>query len=204
MTFDSFLRQLFPERNPIEEVQASIKEIPKRFITAYHCGPLMEDGFSLRHVGTGEGMSALGFGVYFATQEYIAKLYCKYVERRDQVPYLYTVRLDAAGLYNGIWGTPMHLRIALSDATEELARRAGVRQLPRGSRLTHGIGSTAALFAHLGRVEAWEVLDDLGVTGAWEVLGRGDPGDLEIAVWDMSIIEVLDVVPAVDFPGFRS
>lgn len=153
-------------------------------ITAYHCGRrLVGDRFDPKYVGTGEGMTALGPGIYFADNRNIALMYCKYVDE----PYLYTVKLDATGLYDPVWGEPPHLR----DAVVDLVDSFDLDDPYRGVRRTvHGPASTGAVFKHLGPEGGRAALKDVGVTGIFERL----PSDaLEIAVYDPDIIEIVDI-----------
>lgn len=165
------------------EILGQGKPLPPK-VTAYHCGPKIQK-FSLKYVGSGEGMSALGPGIYFATEKFVAANYCKYARNS----YMTEVLIATRGLYDAIWGIPLNLRESLHVATDALAHEMGKKRLPPGLRLTHGPGVIGEVFRHFGAQKGREFLVDLGVTGAYENL-KSDLG-FEIAVYDPSIVRIV-------------
>lgn len=160
-------------------------ELPAPYVTAYHCGrDIGTESFSLKFLGTGEGYKSppLGPGIYCATKENIARIYCKYA--KDAV--LYEVRIPTKGLYSERWG-PAHL----SNAVIELFERESKRHKWR-DRLTSRI---LQLVDMMGAKQAASELVKVGVKGAWENLADGANGQ-EIAVFDPSIIKIIRKEPA--------
>ena len=146
---------------------------------AYHCGRDIGSGlFSLSFIGSGEGYHSppLGPGIYFATNENIARMYCKYVKN----PVFYEVSIPTSGLYNSSWGTPKNLR----DNVYELFNRESEARKWR-DRKTNPI---LQLVDMMGADHAIKSLINAGINGAWEDLPAGGK---EIAVFNPSIIKII-------------
>jgi hypothetical protein len=170
---------------PSEQLLEAASTLPGK-VTAYHCGrPLKGGRFSLSTAGSGEGLSALGPGIYFATEPHIARLYCKYVRN----PIFYTVKIDTRGIYDAVWGVPKKLREPVQKLAAKIAAEKGLKELPMGRRLTHGPGHIGAVFRALGSASGLKALRGAGVTGAYEKL---PVGGFEIAVYDPAIVTMVD------------
>jgi hypothetical protein len=184
--------------------------LPRR-IVAFHGGrPWVGDKPDVRYVGSGEATSThgvgnvLGPGVYFATEEGIAKLYLKYGGNR---PTLHKVLIDTKGLYESRSGKPLWLLNNIEAARDALVSRdefkaklkydsagnpTGVRGHDVGK---HGQGRIGDIFALLGAVEGRKLLRKAGVTGVFE---RLPAGGYEIAVFDPRIVSLLEKMPVYD------
>ncbi len=76
---------------------------------AYHGTPhKISDKFSLKHVGTGEGNQAYGWGLYFTETLDVAKHYAKEVSgfRETEDQHVYTVEIDAFEFQLINWDLP--------------------------------------------------------------------------------------------------
>ena len=149
---------------------------------AFHCGASNIKTFSLKFVGLGEGLSALGPGMYFNSSRVLAERYCKYVSN----PTMYEVSLDTSGFYDSTYGMPLHLRKGLSTLVDSLVESGKLEMSPGGnirgvSPLTHGPGYIGAVFKALGAKEGRVALIKIGITGALEKLPSGA---IEYAVYD--------------------
>jgi len=131
-------------------------------IIAYHGGSLLSNNeFSLKHLGSGEGMAALGKGIYFATNKNIAKLYCK----NSSNPVLYTVEIETDSLYNPVKGIPKEIADKIWDVA---GNGASSKELDKARDI---------------------VEKEMGIKGHYIDLPAGG---LEIAVFDPSIIKIID------------
>lgn len=168
-------------------------------VTAYHCGRKLEGGkFKLSYAGSGEGMQALGPGMYFATEKAVAELYCEYA--RD--PYLYTVEIPTKGLYYAQQGVPEHFREPLHKLRDDLIDEHGEYdklrdeyRLPFARELQYGPGYIGRIFKLLGPKKTISMLGKIGIDGLYAKLGAYAGGAFEIAVYDPSIIRIVDVSP---------
>ena len=152
-------------------------------ITAYHCGRNIEsEQFSLEFFNTGErfGYPPLGPGIYFATEERIARAYCHY----HPEPYLYEVRIPTKSLYNLHTGEPEELRERLA----EWSLKNPMRSKWSGEEL-HPWDKIERITRTQGAQKAAKVLSDLGIRGGWTTLLAGG---LEVAVYDTSIVTIVN------------
>ena len=154
--------------------------------TAYHCGkPDIEADFNFGFAGSGEGLSLLGPGLYFATKRDIAKNYCKY--SKNAVMYKAQIPKDA--LYNPTTGLPLHLREKIASILAIIRNETG-RDPYRGiDSFKHGKGSIGAVVKHYGPEEGRRVLIKNGILGAIEILPSQN-GE-EIALFDIDSISIL-------------
>jgi len=182
----------------------------------YHVGSKLYGGnFDFSYLGTGEGMGALGPGIYFSDNKNLAKLYAKYHKR----PYLYKAIIQADKLLNMVTGEPRHL----SDKVNQI--RAQLQDLlPDKRDCSHcrGTGNYYQIKCHdcdgTGKVKnvrqmydlfpmfnkytvkdnqeennvARKLLSDNGIGGFYITLPGGP---LEICVFDLSIISVVETIP---------
>ena len=154
--------------------EARLVNLPRKVI-AYHVGSELRGGrFSLKYVGSGEGrvpgaFRPLGDGIYFATEEFIARLYTKYVPE----PVLYTVQLDTRRLYNPTLGTPLNIRAELFKRRDAIT---GGRDL-RVSELHRVLDKIT-----LGMIK------DRTISGQWDNLPAGGQ---ELAVTDLSVVKII-------------
>jgi len=167
-------------------------------VVAYHCGSKLTGGkFSVDYIGSGEGLLALGPGIYFATDKDTAMLYCKYV--RD--PWFYTVEVRTSGLYR-VGSLSMDPSLApvwkkLKAAEQDWIAKGhktlyfDPSSLSEGSRLKDGPGYVGKFVKALGQKKGRDLLLSLGITGAVEKLSS----DYEIAVYEPSIVRVLQAEP---------
>ena len=160
----------------------ALNEASSSLVVGYHCGrDIGRSGFSLEFVGSGEGFSALGPGIYFSTSKEIAERYCKYGRDKHDKAYLYRVEIDGSGLWNNTTGKPAHLR----EGLELLVASFGLQNPHRGvDTMRHGPGLVGAVFKHLGPKAGRAALIKAGVTGSIQLL----EGQSEIAVYDLSIL----------------
>lgn len=154
-------------------------------IEVYHVGRKLDDGkFNFAYLGTGEGMGALGPGIYFTDNVDIAKLYAKHSKR----PYLYKAIIPTDRLYNPVTGEPKNLRDSILKIRE---------QIFQGNKNRHYLD----LFSQQGtsRVKDTELneerrnlLKENGIGGFYIQLPSGA---LEICIFDLSMISIVETIP---------
>lgn len=165
-------------------------------LTAYHCGP-DRSAFSLSYIGTGEGLQALGPGIYFITNPHTATAYCKYSPN----PILFEVTLNTENLY----GIGLSYRFDMGNSHrlhgkfDEIASKFGyssVKNMPTGSSLRQGAFPMGQIVREVGNKKAIDLFLEHGIDGAYELMPtyEGDYG-LEIAVWNMNIIKMKNKWP---------
>lgn len=170
-----------------EEYSRIINEntLPGGDIIAYHCGKDIGNGsFSLNFIGSGEGYRRppLGPGIYFATNENIARMYCKYANAAAQGSVFYEVSIPTSGLYNQSWGTPTNLMNAVEELFKHELETRNIRQrINMTDRILQLVDIMGAQAAAAALVKA-------GVNGAWTKLPAGGE---EIAVFNPSIITII-------------
>ena len=156
---------------------------------AYHCGSdLIGGGFSLNHLGAGEGMLYLGPGIYFTDSKNLALGYAKYVQKA----YLYRVNIQTDGLYDPARGLPMNLREKSIQLQDDLRKEFGFatdKHLTSTDSFKHGKEFIGFLVEKLGREGARARLKSVGINGAYENLPGGA---LDVCVYDLSIITVIE------------
>jgi len=166
-------------------LEARSPKLPRK-MTLYHAGPPGIRKFDVRFIGRGEGMQALGPGIYFLDNARVALVYGKYVSN----PHLYTVEVDTRGLYSNSYGHPPVLRDRLIKVADEMAAERGLKRLPPGSALNHGSGTVGDIVRAVGNKKALKIFKDIGLQGSYTFL----PGNLtEVAIYDPSIIRITDV-----------
>ncbi len=160
-------------------------------IIAYHGGRKFEGGFDFDFVGSGEGFGILGPGFYFITEKNVAAVYCKYAKESS----LYTVEIDAKGIYGRDSGFPLHLRGRISDLEERLAKEHGKwsniwesYRLPSANSFKYGQGSIGSIVKMFGAEKTRAMLLDIGIAGVYVKI----PVGIEIVVFDPSIITIVD------------
>jgi hypothetical protein len=167
---------------------------PGGTLIAYHGGHLLVGGkFDLSYVGRGEGSSFPG--IFFTNSKDNAEGYAKLAPLGEN--YVYTVRLDARGFYDGSVSQPQRLK----DRLAQLVKDIGADKLPtQGHTNRYGYGYIGAVIQKLGPVEGPKALIDIGVTGQVRYWGRAtkvgniSSDDLfEVAVLDPSVITILSV-----------
>ena len=72
ITDNASVRQLLEQAMSDPKVKEAVQQL---FQAAYHGSPHTFEHFSLEHIGTGEGLQAYGWGLYFAEDRNIAKSY---------------------------------------------------------------------------------------------------------------------------------
>lgn len=72
----------------VEEIKRSLMASVYKSIRAWHGSPHRFDNFSLERIGTGEGVQAYGWGLYFASTEEVANFYRRAGETAAPVQYL--------------------------------------------------------------------------------------------------------------------
>lgn len=150
-------------------------------LEVYHCGAVFDE-FSINFVGRGEGLAALGPGIYFSDCPGISRLYCKYANRSQ----LYQAELNTTGIYNNRTGQPERLTQELSKIITELGYDINkFFDMPMGDLKT-GMGTIGTVFKILGKDKGWQKLISHGITGASEKLPSGC---WEIVCWDMRAIK---------------
>lgn len=156
------------------------------YYIAYHCGkPDIESDFSFDSLGSGEGTSILGPGIYFATNINIAKLYCKYKEGAV----MYEAEIPKKYIYDGTMGQPENLRESIISIIDDIEKETGRDPYKGVLPLTHGQGSVGAIVKHYGIKKAREILTQAGIKG---VVGRIGSG-LEIALFDPSVASIKSI-----------
>lgn len=163
----------------LENWNRFINEDKKDYLVAYHCGkPNREADFDFKYLGSGEGNTILGPGLYFSTNKSIAELYCKYKEGSI----LYVAEFPMSNIYNPTTGEPRNLRDSIISIVSDIERETG-RDPYRGVvSLKHGKGSIGAIVKHYGPEKARDVMVQAGIFGAVEQLHNS----LEIALFDLS------------------
>lgn len=165
----------------LNEWRQFIKEQDQQYY--YHCGKYLQGGhFNFRNMGSGEGLHALGKGIYFSNKENVAKLYCKYSNRA----YLYKCSINVDNIYFPRMGTPENLRSNVKKLREKFGG------LPSASEAKYGPGIFGKVFAHHSVSDAHAILVGHGIKGLKTVLPNGAE---EIAVFDLSIIDIVDGQP---------
>lgn len=166
------LQQLFETFNPSAEY--------------YHAGPDF-DKFSMIGFGAGENNHLLGHGPYFINSVPIAKGYAKY----STDPVLYTVKFNApAGAFynNRNLPTPQQ-EVAYNKIAKELGFPDFRSVKSNHSIMKYGRGLPGAIFAKLGTQAGQKFLTECGVLGQIEEV---DTGVFEVAVYDLSIIQIVN------------
>ena len=169
------LRSLFESFNPSGEF--------------YHAGPNFEK-FSFQGFGMGENNHLLGQGLYFINSAPIATRYAKY----SVEPFLYTVRLNApagAFLNNRNVPTPEQ-EVSYNKIATELGFENFRSVKMNHSIMKYGRGLPGAIFAKMGTMAGAKFLVSVGVVGQIEEV---DSGIFEVAVYDPSIIQIIDKQP---------
>jgi len=166
-----------------------INESSAMKIPAFHCGSNFAQ-FSTDHSGSGEGMRTLGPGIYFVTDENIAKMYCKY--SKTATSGLYEAEIDTTNFYcyGYSWNRNPNQSKQISERIDEIAKEHGyesameIKGVSDGQMGTPPIGGIVKL---LGWQSALNALVSKGVQGALEFI---QPGVIEMAVFDTSVIKV--------------
>ena len=151
----------------------------------YHVGPNFEQ-FSFVRFGGGENNHLLGHGMYFINNRHIAQGYAKY----SHDPVMYTVKFNAgpAAFYNNrVAPTPEQ-----QEARDKLANVLGARTTRElkmnHSAMKYGRGLPGAVFEAKGSEEGRKLLVQAGILGQIEEV---DAGVFEVAVYDLSIIQII-------------
>lgn len=151
----------------------------------YHVGPNF-DKFDFVRFGGGENNHLLGHGMYFINSQYTAKGYAKYSED----PVMYTVKFNANPLafYNNrVAATPEQ-----QEAYNKIANALGAKTYRdlkyNHSAMKYGRGLPGAVFEAKGSKAGRELLIQAGVLGQIEEV---DGGVFEVAVYDLSIIQII-------------
>ena len=158
-------------------------------MTAFHCGSNFTQ-FSTDHSGTGEGMRVLGPGIYFVTDENIAKMYCKYSKTSNAG--LYEAEIDTTNFYcyGHSWHRNAKQSKLIGEKVDEIAKENGyenafaIRGVSDSLMGKHPIGGIVKI---LGWQNAIKALVSKGVQGALEFI---QPGVVEMAVFDASVIKM--------------
>jgi hypothetical protein len=158
-------------------------------MSAFHCGSNFTQ-FSTDHSGSGEGMRVLGPGIYFVTNEDVAKMYCKYT--KTSTAGLYEAEIDTTNFYcNGYsWNRNAKQSELISERVHEIAKENGYENAfaIRGV-IDHIMGKApiGGIVKILGWKNAIEALVSKGVQGALEFI---QPEVVEMAVFDTSVIKM--------------
>jgi hypothetical protein len=151
-------------------------------IEAYHVGRKLDGGkFDFSYLGTGEGMNALGPGIYFVNDINLAKLYAKYSKR----PYLYKALIPFNKLYNPVTGEPKEL-LKAKKLVEKQIHGEGKDHLDLFSKQKNRIEDSP----HNENVR--NLLKANGIGGFYITLPGGA---LEICIFDLSIITIIELKP---------
>lgn len=155
----------------------------------YHAGPNFEK-FSLEGFGRGENNHLLGHGLYFINSVPIAKGYAKY----STDPFLYTVRFNApaGAFYNNRTLPTPEQEVAYNKIATELGFDHYRSVKLNHSNMKYGRGLPGAVFAKMGTQAGGKFLTSCGVVGQIEEV---DAGVYEVAVYDPSIIQIIDKQP---------
>lgn len=158
-------------------------------IQAFHCGRDIGDGkFSIDHLGSGEGMAILGPGIYFITRQSTAEKY----SRHHDVPFLYSVTIDATNFYEDNTGNPEHCRESLFKIIDDLELKLGRKVKNKNHEsLTYGRGSIGDINKAVGHKECNRLLIENGIDGAIEKLPGGD---IELCVFNTSCIKSVEKI----------
>ena len=155
-------------------------------IEAYHVGKKLDEGkFNFAYIGSGEGMGALGPGIYFTDNIDLAKLYGKYSKR----PYLYKAIISADKLYNPVRGEPKHLRDTIQKIEAEVLKD---RKYPSYLDLFSRQENSFRVRDTELNEERRNLLKEHGIGGFYVELPSGA---LEICIFDLSIISLVESVP---------
>lgn len=164
-------------------------------IEAYHGGSeLVRGSFSLAHLGSGEGNLYLGPGIYFTTNRNGAIRYGKYSNK----PFLYKVSIKSDGLYDPNRGEPLHLREKAIKLQDDLRKQFNLptdKYLNSTDSFRYGKDFIGFMVQKLGRGQTHYILESVGINGIYENLPGGS---LEIAVFNPSIITILEKEELVD------
>ena len=68
-------------------------------MVAYHGSPYSFDEFSTSQIGTGEGVTGWGYGIYFTESEEDAEDYARKLEREEDEGVVYTVEIPHKKYY---------------------------------------------------------------------------------------------------------
>lgn len=150
----------------------------------YHVGrKLIEGNFNFSYIGSGEGLGALGPGVYFTNDLEIAKRYAKYSRR----PYLYKAIISTDKLYNPVTGEPSNLRDLKKKVDEQLnIINKDYLELFSRQENTYRVKDTSL------NEKRRNLLKNNGISGFYIELPNGA---LEICIFDLSIISITESTP---------
>lgn len=159
---------------------------------AFYHGGRVFDKFSLDHVGSGENNHLLGRGIYFINNRLIANNYRKYVGAPNYDTALYEVRLKFTGMVyeSRRKPTPEEIRAWDSIAVElGLNDRFDLQKVQGVNIMKHGRGYVGEVAKLAGERKAFDLFQKHGIQGQVEDVGGGE---WEVAVFDPSIIEMVD------------
>ena len=156
---------------------------------AFHCGSNF-DKFSIDHSGSGEGMRVLGPGIYFVTDENIAKMYGKY--SKESTYTLYEAEIDTTNFYcyGHSWHRNANQSQQILDRIDEIAIEHGYKNavsIRGASDSNMGKPPIGGIVKILGWKNALNSLISKGVQGALEFI---QPGTTEMTVFDTSVIKM--------------
>jgi hypothetical protein len=159
-------------------------------ITAYHTGAMNLEGetFSVKHLGSGEGMCYLGPGTYFSTNEKTARAYEKY--RKDAT--LYECKIDCSKVYDPFAGQPEHYRGILEKMLKETLEELKINKAPYADSFSYGTLEIGQIHKLLGKDKAIEKFKKYGLSGFAQ---RLDYDCVEICIFDYSAVQIVNKTP---------
>lgn len=162
-------------------------------ITAYHTGAMNLEGetFSVKHLGSGEGMCYLGPGTYFSTHEVLARRYEKY--RKDAT--LYECKIDCSKVYDPFAGLPEYYRGILEKMLEETLQELGIKKAPYASSFDYGNGEIGQIHKLLGKDKAIAKFKQYGFSGFCQKLPSDKEEVYEICIFDYSVVQIVNKTP---------
>lgn len=165
-------------------------------ITAWHTGAMNLEGetFSVKHLGSGEGLAYLGPGTYFSNNEKLARGYEKY--RKDAT--LYECKIDCSKVYDPFAGQPEHYRGILEKMLEETLQELDIDEAPYVSSLSYGTFEIGQIHKLLGKDKAIEKFKKHGLSGFCEKLSNDaiyKDQIYEICIFDYSAVQIVNKTP---------
>jgi len=165
-------------------------------ITAWHTGAMNLEGetFSVKHLGSGEGMCYLGPGTYFSTHEVLAKRYEKY--RKDAT--LYECKIDCSKVYDPFAGQPEHYRGVLEEMLKETLEELGIDKAPYADSFSYGTFEIGQIHKLLGKDKAIEKFKKHGLSGFCQKLSNDalyKDQIYEICIFDYSVVQIINKTP---------
>jgi hypothetical protein len=169
-------------------------------ITAFHGTPHKFDKFDINKVGTGEGATAYGHGLYFAENQKVADAYAKELGKGAGKTYKVDIPDEAYGKMLD-WNTPLkHQPESVQTALKPLYRDYLMKNGTPKHMVDHYIANTSGediyknLVRNRGKKAASEMLKAAGVPGIryLDQASRSGGGTHNIVLFDDQLAKIVE------------